>query len=115
MPGIGMDGVGSGVLSVLSDRELERIHNDSLRLLAETGLVIHDAQVVTLLIEAGGQVCDMNGKRRLTIPGEAVADAVSAAPAVVRLYNRLGEEAMVVGTGRLHARTSSGATAIFDR
>ncbi|MGD2177693.1 MAG: trimethylamine methyltransferase family protein, partial [Anaerolineae bacterium] len=42
-------------------------------------------------------------------------DAVSAAPAVVRLYNRLGEEAMVVGTGRLHARTSSGATAIFDR
>ncbi|MGD8969684.1 MAG: trimethylamine methyltransferase family protein, partial [Anaerolineae bacterium] len=40
---------------------------------------------------------------------------VSQAPAVVTLYNRLGEEAMVLGIGRLHARTSSGATSVLDR
>jgi trimethylamine--corrinoid protein Co-methyltransferase len=77
--------------------------------------VIHDTSVVALLTEAGAQVRDQNGKRRVTIPDRVVEEAVSHAPAVVTLYNRLGQEAMALGSGRLHARTSSGATAILDR
>jgi trimethylamine:corrinoid methyltransferase-like protein len=33
---------------------------------------------------------------------------------VVTLYNRLGAQAMALGAGPLHARTSSGATGILD-
>jgi trimethylamine--corrinoid protein Co-methyltransferase len=77
--------------------------------------VIHDAEVITLLTDAGGHVRDDDGGRRVTIPGPVVEGAVSQAPAVVTLYNRLGQEAMALGTGRLHARTSSGATGILDR
>jgi trimethylamine--corrinoid protein Co-methyltransferase len=82
---------------------------------AETGLVIHDAEVITMLVEAGGQVHDEDGRRRVTVPGLVVEEAVSRAPAVVTLYDRFGQEAMALGTGRLHARASSGATAILDR
>ncbi len=106
---------GSASQSVLSEDETARVHEHALRILAETGLVIHDAEVVTLLTESGAQVCRENGRNRVTIPGQVVADAVSKAPAVVTLYNRLGEEAMVLGTGRLYARSSSGATALLDR
>jgi trimethylamine--corrinoid protein Co-methyltransferase len=102
-------------LRVLGEREVERIHQHALQVLAETGLIIHHAEVVALLAEAGGQVRDENGNQRVTLPGRVVEEAVFQAPAVVTLYNRLGQEAMALGTGRLHARTSSGATAILDR
>lgn len=115
MVGLGPHRLRKAFLSVLSEREVERIHQHALHVLAETGLVIHHADVVTLLTEAGGQVCDDNGTRRVTIPGPVIEEAVSRAPARVTLYNRLGQEAMALGTGRLHARTSSGATAILDR
>jgi trimethylamine--corrinoid protein Co-methyltransferase len=102
-------------LRVLDEREVERIHEHALHVLARTGLWIHNTAVVTLLTEAGAQVRDENGKRRVTIPDHVIEEAVSQAPAVVTVYNRLGQEAMALGTGRLHARTSSGATAILDR
>jgi trimethylamine--corrinoid protein Co-methyltransferase len=94
---------------------MERIHEHALHVLAETGLVIHDARVIALLTDAGGQVRDDDGRRRVALPGSVVEEAVSRAPAVVTLYDRLGQEAMALGSGRLHARTSSGATAILDR
>lgn len=109
------DRPGNGLLGVLSEHETVRIHEHALLILAETGLLIHDAEVVTLLTESGAQVCHENGGNRVTIPSQVIVEALTEAPAVVTLYNRLGEEAMVLGTGRLHARSSSGATAMLDR
>jgi trimethylamine--corrinoid protein Co-methyltransferase len=43
-----------------------------------------------------------------------VEEAIAHAPAEVHLYNRLGEPAMALGAGPLHARTSSGATGFLD-
>ena len=48
------------------------------------------------------------------LPGAIVEEAIGSAPAVVQLYNRLGEQAMALGAGPLHARTSSGATGFLD-
>jgi trimethylamine--corrinoid protein Co-methyltransferase len=103
------------LLRTLGKHEIGRIHEHALRVLAETGLVIHDVEMVTRLTDMGAQVHQENGRRRVTIPSDVVEDAVSRAPAVVTLYDRLGEEAMVLGAGRLHARSSSGATAVLDR
>lgn len=102
------------LLSVLEETGIERIHQNALRVLAQTGLVIHDREAARLLEGAGAAVQPQNGHPRVTIPGEVIEDAISKAPSVVTLYNRMGEEAMVLGGGRLHVRTSSGATAILD-
>ncbi|MFO7741741.1 MAG: trimethylamine methyltransferase family protein [Anaerolineae bacterium] len=103
------------LLRVLGEREVGRIHEHALHVLAETGLLIHDDEVVTRLTEAGALVHHENGRRRVTIPSQVVEDGLGEAPKVVTLYNRMGEEAMVLGSGRLHARSSSGATAMLDQ
>lgn len=108
------NGAGNRLLGILDEPEIERIHEHALRLLAKTGLVIHDPEVVTLLEAAGAQVWREDGRPRVAMPGEMVENAISKAPPVVTLYNRLGEEAIALGSGRFHVRSSSGATAILD-
>ena len=114
MPGLDRAGLKGSYLCALTENDVERIHDGALRILAQTGIVIHDENVLTLLDEAGCQVNHENGDRHVHILAQVVEEAVAKAPPVVTLYNRLGEEAMALGAGPLHARTSSGATGILD-
>jgi trimethylamine--corrinoid protein Co-methyltransferase len=112
MTGLDRSGLKGGYLHALTEGEAEKIHSSALRVLAQTGIIIHDDDVLTLLHEAG---CQVNREdRRAHIPAQVLEDTLAQAPPVVTLYNRLGEQAMALGTGQLHARTSSGATGIFD-
>jgi trimethylamine--corrinoid protein Co-methyltransferase len=112
MPGLDRVGLKGACLCALAENEIERIHDGALQVLAQTGIVIHDDGVLALLDEAGCQVSREG--RHARIPAQVVEEALAKAPAVVTLYNRLGEQAMVLGAGPLHARTSSGATGILD-
>jgi trimethylamine--corrinoid protein Co-methyltransferase len=101
-----------GLFSLLTAGEVERIHEGALWVLARTGVVVHDEPTLSLLDQAG---CRVSGDdRRVQFPAPVVEGAVAQAPPVVCLYNRLGEQAMALGAGPLHARTSSGATGILD-
>jgi trimethylamine--corrinoid protein Co-methyltransferase len=112
MTGFDRTGLKGTYLCVLAEHEVERIHNGALQVLAQTGIVIHDEYVLSLLDKAG---CRVNrGDRRVRIPGQLIENALTRAPSVATLYNRQGEQAMALGAGPLHARTSSGATGIFD-
>jgi len=112
VPGFDRTGLKGGYLHTLTENEVERIHNAALQVLSQTGIVIHDNDVLTLLDRAG---CQVNREdRHVRIPAQVIESAVTKAPPVVTLYNRLGEQAMALGAGPLHARTSSGATGIFD-
>jgi trimethylamine--corrinoid protein Co-methyltransferase len=108
---LGLDRI---ALRALADDEIERIHRGALQILAQTGIVIHCGDVLTLLHEAGCQVNRGDRHRRAYIPAHVIEDAMTEAPPVVTLYNRLGEQVMALGAGPLHARTSSGATGILD-
>jgi trimethylamine--corrinoid protein Co-methyltransferase len=112
MPGFDRPGLKGTYLRVLAENEVERIHDGALQILAETGIVIHDNEVLTLLDEAG---CPISYEdRRARIPVQVIADVLVTALPVVTLYNRMGEQAMALGAGALHVRTSSGATGVFD-
>jgi trimethylamine--corrinoid protein Co-methyltransferase len=112
MPGLERTGLKGSRLRALTASEVESIHGGALRVLAETGVVIHDATVLRLLATAGCRVRQED--RRAFLPADVVEGAVGQALAVVRLYNRLGEEAMALGAGPLHVRVSSGATGMLD-
>ncbi len=112
MPGFDRTGLKNADLCTLTETEVERIHKSALQILAQTGIVIHDEGILTLLDEAGCQVEPQN--RQVYIPAPVIEEAVAEAPPVVTLYNRLEEPAMVLGAGPLHARSSSGATGILD-
>ena len=112
MPGFDRTGLKNVYLSILSESEVEQIHQSALRVLTRTGLAIHDDKVLALLAEAGCRVDD--DVRHAYFPPSLVEEAVAKAPASVMLYNRLGEPAMALGAGPFHARTSSGATGFLD-
>jgi trimethylamine--corrinoid protein Co-methyltransferase len=101
-----------GFLSFLTEDDVERIHEGGLYILARTGILVHDEPVLSLLEQVGCPVSRED--RRVRIPAPVVEEAVARAPRLVHLYNRLGQEAMALGAGSLHARTSSGATGILD-
>jgi len=92
-------------LKVLSKEELSKIHQTSLRVLSETGVVIHNEKALRLLGDHGVKV-DM-GKERAWIPESFILEALSSIPSKIRLYNRdkghyftLGEQNnCLVGSG----------------
>lgn len=98
--------------SPLDPPRVEQIHDGALRVLEGTGVVVRDPAVLRLL-EGAGCAVDPS-ERRARLPARVVMDAVELAPRAVTLYNRLGEPAMALGSGCLHARTSSGATGVLD-
>jgi trimethylamine--corrinoid protein Co-methyltransferase len=112
MPDLDRTGLKGVRLCALTEGEVEKIHTSALQVLAQTGIVIHDNHVLTLLAEAGCRV--IYESHHVYLPAQIIEEAVGKAPAVVKLYNRLGEEAMALGTGPLHTRTSSGATSCLD-
>lgn len=112
MRGLDRSGLKGAYLSALTENEIERIHVAALQILAQTGIVIHDDAVLTLLDKAGCQV-DREA-RHVRLSARVIKDTVATAPPVVNLYNRLGEQVMALGAGHLYARTSSGATGVLD-
>jgi trimethylamine--corrinoid protein Co-methyltransferase len=112
MSGLDRTGLKGAYLHTLTQDEVEQIHNSALKILAQTGIVIHDDNILALLDKAGCRV-DYES-RHVYLPAQVIEDAVDKAPATVKLYNRLGEQAMALGTGPFHARTSSGATGFLD-
>lgn len=92
-------------LKVLSEKELSKIHQASLRVLSETGVVIHSEKVLRLLKDHGVKV-DI-GKEQAWIPENFTLEALSSVPSKIKLYNQdkdhyftLGEQNnCLVGSG----------------
>jgi trimethylamine---corrinoid protein Co-methyltransferase len=74
-------------LSVLSEAQIEQIHQATLELLERTGIQVTHARALELLHGAGAHV---DGKR-VRIPAWLVEDAIRKAPSRVVLANRQGE------------------------
>ena len=72
--------------SVLNGREIERIHDDSIRILEEVGVKVPSEQILTLL-EAGGAQVDWDGQIA-RISGQMVEEALKSAPAQFTLGAR---------------------------
>jgi trimethylamine--corrinoid protein Co-methyltransferase len=112
MTGFERTGLKGGYLRVLDEGEVDRIHSGALQVLSRTGVILHDENTLGTLEKAGCQID--RESRHVRFPAQVVEDAVAQAPTLVTLYDRFGEEVMSLGAGSLHARTSSGATGIFD-
>jgi len=72
------------ILNFLSEDEIERIHDASLRILKETGVKVHSEKVRRLLAENGAEVTDTIVK----IPSSLVEEAITRAPEEITLCAR---------------------------
>jgi trimethylamine--corrinoid protein Co-methyltransferase len=73
-----------GQLKILSDRDIEKIHNGALNILWRTGVEVREEQAFEILRKAG---CPTNGKT-IRIPDHLVREAIRTAPKTFTLYGR---------------------------
>jgi trimethylamine--corrinoid protein Co-methyltransferase len=94
--------------SIISQEEVEKIHAASLRVLAETGILLDDMEARALLFDHGAK----EKKERVCLPPDLVEGCLSLCPERVVLRGR-GQE-VTLGDGRLHVHNLGGARDVID-
>ena len=96
-------------INLLTQEQIAKIHNASLRLLATVGVRVDSARARDVFARAGLRA---DADDRVRISREAVEQALHLAPAGVDIYNRRGDFAFRLGEGE-PTRFGIGVTALF--
>ena len=80
-------------ITVLSQQQLDHIHNQSLQILSTVGSDVDSEKARNLLVDAGAQA----DGGRVCIPGDLVQWALDTAPSAVDIYDRRGNQAFRLG------------------
>lgn len=94
---------------VISEEDVESIHQATLRVLSEVGIVLSHPGIKELLLEAGATLKE----DRVLFPPELVEKAVASCAKKVTTRGRNGVE-IVLGDGTLHWHNLGGAREIYD-
>ncbi|MFC2064698.1 trimethylamine methyltransferase family protein [Chloroflexota bacterium] len=103
--------VGSGVrpvLSVLSQEQIEQVHQYSLKILSDVGLRVDSSRALKIFETSKSVTIDGD---RVLIQPELVAWALKSAPRYLDIYNRTGQESFRLG--RDSTRFGIGTTNLF--
>ncbi len=85
-------------MPILSRNDIERINEESLKILSESGVQVDDDCVVRLLFEHG---CSMGaGPRVVRMPREVVQTALKQCPPVVKLVSLSGQQTILSAGGQ---------------
>ncbi len=96
-------------LSVFDEIEVEAIHQASLHILWETGVVLTEPQSLSLLTDAGARIKDS----RLCIPPDLVEKCISQSGRKTIIRGR-GGAVKTLGDGNLYFHNLGGAPQVFD-
>ncbi len=96
-------------LKILLSEDLVRIHEASVKVLEETGMVFQKETVLELFKKHGAKVSG----RTVFIPRKLVENALNQCPKTVKWRARNAENTIVVGKG-LHVQAGGGSTNIED-
>ncbi len=96
-------------LQVLSDRDIQQIHDATLSLLQTCGIKILNPRILSLLKARGLTTCDAD--RVVFLSRGCVEDALARVPRTFEVFNRDGEPAFVLGDGT--PRIAAGHNAVF--
>jgi len=104
--------MGKSSINLLTNNEIEAIHNASLEILENPGLEIQSKCALDILKEAGG---DVNYERhRVTIPQHLVKEAVGKAPKTITFGARNPKNSFVLDKREIHFTTNGYAVLIRD-
>jgi trimethylamine--corrinoid protein Co-methyltransferase len=96
-------------LTVLTEEEVEAIHQATLRILSEVGIVLTQSQAREVLVRAGATVRD----DRVLLPTDLVEQEVARCPRQVTVRGRSGQT-VVLGDGTLHWHNLGGAREVYE-
>ena len=99
-------------LQVLTNEEVSDIHNTSLRILANVGVVIEHEGYLKLLEDLGARV---NWTKKLAkLPSHLVEERIRRTPNSFILGGRTREHDIFFGTGTTYVRSQSGCDHVID-
>lgn len=106
-------GLETDVLKVLKDEDIRKIHNASMRVLAEVGVHVEEPEALALCEEKGARVD--HRARRVYFNEDMVMKAVETAPSTIVLYGRNDDSKnIVLGGKRVYLGTGGTALNILD-
>ena len=92
----------------LQEEEVKQIHEATLRVLSDVGVVLDDDEGRTLLLDHGAAL----EKDRVRLPAELVESCLKRCPARVLIRGRNGQA--ILGDGALHVHNLGGARDVLD-
>lgn len=96
-------------INLLSEHELNAIHQATLRILGETGIVLRHPEASQLLTDAGAERLG----ERVILPPELVEKMLAQCPSQVSLRGRGGSK-KILGDGSLHWHNLGGAPNVYE-
>ena len=93
----------------MSQDEVEAVHEASLRILSETGIILNHPEAREILCNSGARIYN----ERVTFPQELVERALSTCVPTVKIRGR-GGSTKTLGDGSLHWHNLGGARNIYD-
>ncbi len=98
-------------LKMISEQEIDAIHQASLAVLAETGAFYEEPEAVELLVSAGARLTPDGG---VLLPPELIERAIASAPKSVLLFSRSGVETLRLEPGNVFFGTGSDCPFVID-
>ena len=99
-------------MDILTDKELDDLHDSTLKVLEKTGLFIENDAALACFETAGAKVS--RNKGIVKIPPQLVEDAIQSAPSKVLLAGRDPKHDLVLGENRVHFTNFSEGVKIND-
>jgi trimethylamine--corrinoid protein Co-methyltransferase len=96
-------------LTVLTNEEVDAIHQATLRILSEVGVVLTHPEAREVLTGAGATVHN----KRVLMPPDLVEQEVAKCPRQVTVHGR-GEQPVILGDGTLYWHNVGGARNVYD-
>jgi trimethylamine--corrinoid protein Co-methyltransferase len=104
-------GLSGGQYRPLTDRDLERIHDTALTVLAELGMAEATQEIIDIALPKG---CTLGDDGRLRFPRGVIEDVVAGAAKSYVLHGRDPARDIEVGGDRVHFCTSGEGVRILD-
>ncbi|UCE80521.1 MAG: trimethylamine methyltransferase family protein [Methanobacteriota archaeon] len=99
-------------MSLLSDKDIEKVHEASLRILADGGVKVESGAVRAMLRTAGARVDDT--KELVFIDESMVGRSLDSAPGKVKICSRGGNDFIIPSEGNQIVSTDGQPPAVFD-
>ncbi|MEZ5831023.1 MAG: trimethylamine methyltransferase family protein [Dongiaceae bacterium] len=99
-------------IEVLTDEQIERIHDASMRILEEFGIEFLDGQARERAVAKGAEL--VSGTQRLRFDRNLVAEYVSKAPAQFTLHARVPERNLTFGANHVNFGSVASAPNVSD-
>jgi trimethylamine--corrinoid protein Co-methyltransferase len=99
-------------MSVLSKDDIERVHDASLRILSEVGVMVESSSVRDMLGNAGARVDD--SRQLVWLDERLIRSSIESAPKRIRISSRGGVDFTIPGEGVQLISTDGQPPAVFD-